>query len=198
MSHKQKILIIEPSIIIREGISSILSSIVPRIKLCFVGSFADVFTLARTDLFNLILINPVVLNNSNANSKKLRDFFNGKILIGLISTHYDRAILKEFNDNIFINDDEETISNTILKNLKPGNKNNIPANTSLSDREIDVLKLLAIGKSNKEIAESLFISIHTVVSHRKNISVKLGVKSTAALVIYAVANNLIKLDEFHQ
>ena len=48
---------------------------------------------------------------------------------------------------------------------------------------------------NKEIAEELFISIHTVVTHRKNITNKLGIKSTAEMAIYDVANNIIDINE---
>lgn len=63
--------------------------------------------------------------------------------------------------------------------------------TSLTEREIDVLKLVAFGKTNKEIASELFISFHTVISHRKNITEKLGIKSISGLTVYAILNNLI-------
>ena len=63
--------------------------------------------------------------------------------------------------------------------------------TSLTDREIEVVKLVANGKTNKEIADSLYISIHTVISHRKNITEKLGIKSISGLTVYAILNNLI-------
>lgn len=61
----------------------------------------------------------------------------------------------------------------------------------LSNREIDVLKLVALGYANKEIAEKLFISIHTVMSHRKNMTEKLGIKSISGLTVYAIINNYI-------
>lgn len=61
----------------------------------------------------------------------------------------------------------------------------------LSEREIEVVKLVAIGKTNKEIAGELFISFHTVISHRKNITEKLGIKSISGLTVYAVLNKLI-------
>jgi DNA-binding NarL/FixJ family response regulator len=61
----------------------------------------------------------------------------------------------------------------------------------LTSREKDVLKLVALGHSNKVIAEKLFISIHTVISHRKNITEKTGIKSISGLTVYAILNNLI-------
>ena len=61
----------------------------------------------------------------------------------------------------------------------------------LTDREIEVVKLIALGKTNKEMAKELFISIHTIISHRKNITEKLGIKSISGLTVYAILNNLI-------
>lgn len=61
----------------------------------------------------------------------------------------------------------------------------------LSSREKDVLTLVALGHTNKEIADALFISIHTVISHRKNITEKLGIKSISGLTVYAILNNII-------
>ncbi|HDR53015.1 MAG TPA: response regulator transcription factor [Mariniphaga anaerophila] len=61
----------------------------------------------------------------------------------------------------------------------------------LTAREKEVLKLVALGHSNKVIAEKLFISIHTVISHRKNITDKTGIKSISGLTVYAILNNLI-------
>jgi DNA-binding CsgD family transcriptional regulator len=63
--------------------------------------------------------------------------------------------------------------------------------TDLSERELEVLKLVALGHQNKEIADKLFISIHTVISHRKNITDKLGIKSISGLTVYAILNKLI-------
>jgi DNA-binding NarL/FixJ family response regulator len=61
----------------------------------------------------------------------------------------------------------------------------------LSSREIDVLKLVACGFLNKQIADKLYISMHTVISHRKNITRKLQIKTVAGLTIYALLNGLI-------
>ena len=64
----------------------------------------------------------------------------------------------------------------------------------LSAREIEVLKLITKGLINKEIAERLNIGLTTVISHRKNITEKLGIKSVAGLTIYAVMNGYIEAD----
>ncbi|RIH64919.1 LuxR family transcriptional regulator [Mariniphaga sediminis] len=64
-------------------------------------------------------------------------------------------------------------------------------NEELTIREKEVLQLVALGHSNKAIAEKLFISIHTVISHRKNITEKTGIKSISGLTVYAILNNLI-------
>jgi DNA-binding CsgD family transcriptional regulator len=65
----------------------------------------------------------------------------------------------------------------------------------ISNREKEVLKLVALGMTNKEIAEMLFISSHTVITHRKNITSKLGIKTIAGLTVYAIINKLIKPEE---
>ena len=62
---------------------------------------------------------------------------------------------------------------------------------SLSEREIEVIRLISDGLTNKEIADALFLSTHTVNTHRKNIMAKLGLKNTAGIVIYAFKENII-------
>ncbi|MFC0876944.1 response regulator transcription factor [Saccharicrinis sp. FJH2] len=65
----------------------------------------------------------------------------------------------------------------------------------LSDREVDVLRAVAQGYSNKEIAEKLFISANTVITHRKNITEKLGIKTIAGLTVYAIMKKIIEPDD---
>ena len=64
---------------------------------------------------------------------------------------------------------------------------------NLSAREIEVIKYVAQGLSNKEIADTMCLSAHTIMSHRKNIARKLNIHSTAGLTIYAVVNGIIDL-----
>ena len=65
----------------------------------------------------------------------------------------------------------------------------------LSDREVEVLKAIALGLSNKLAADKLCISVHTVITHRKNLTNKLGIKSVSGLTVYALLNGIISADE---
>jgi len=66
----------------------------------------------------------------------------------------------------------------------------------LSERENEIIVHIAEGLTNEQIAEQLFLSKHTVNTHRKNIMAKLGVKNTAGIVMYAVKMNLISPNKF--
>lgn len=74
-----------------------------------------------------------------------------------------------------------------------GRKMTAPVDRILSDREKEVLVCVAKGMINKEIADHLNISVHTVVSHRKNITAKTDIKTIAGLTVYALLNNLLEL-----
>lgn len=66
---------------------------------------------------------------------------------------------------------------------------------ALSEREKDIVRCVAKGMSNKEIADALFLSVHTVTTHRRNISNKLQIHTAAGLTIYAISNKLLNLND---
>lgn len=80
-------------------------------------------------------------------------------------------------------DDVSTRLSNMIKNAE--------STESVSEREKEIIVCLVQGLSNKEIAAQLFISVNTVITHRRNISRKLQIRSLAGLTIYAIANNLI-------
>jgi DNA-binding NarL/FixJ family response regulator len=67
---------------------------------------------------------------------------------------------------------------------------------SITERELEIITLIAEGYTNVEIADKLFLSPHTVNTHRKNILQKLGVNNTAAIVMYAVKTQLVSPNKF--
>lgn len=91
---------------------------------------------------------------------------------------------------IYFDSDEAEIEDAVLTIIKGAKKTGPKTETQLSAREREVLKELAGGKTNKEIADTLCISINTVITHRKNISGKLGIHSVSGLSLYAVMNGI--------
>ena len=103
---------------------------------------------------------------------------------------------QDFADHCAIEDD--ILRPALMQHKEHGKKSkealaNAPVE-ELSDREKDVLVQIVKGLSNKEIADVLCISTHTVITHRKNITRKLNIHSTAGLTIYAIVNKLVDLN----
>ena len=123
---------------------------------------------------------------------KLREKNTIKI-IGICRSKIESKNIHGFTNCISLNSESKDIIDIISSVLKETEKTTSKKNDGdeLSVREKDVLQLVALGNSNKEIAEKLFISIHTVISHRKNITEKLGIKSISGLTVYAILNKLI-------
>lgn len=96
-----------------------------------------------------------------------------------------------FTSQMIFPDSDEAEINAVLKKLisSLGEEEIVPG--ELSQREKEVLKLIASGKINKEIADDLCISVNTVITHRKNLSAKLGIKSASGLSLYALMNGII-------
>ena len=67
----------------------------------------------------------------------------------------------------------------------------------LSEREREIVGCIVRGMTNKEIADNLFISVNTVLTHRKNISRKLNIHSVSGLTIYAIVNKLVNVGDIH-
>lgn len=116
------------------------------------------------------------------------DFFlprRQKVITVTSSPHNDEANV------LCANVDESTIIDSINAWFANIERNAADHQDELSQREIDVLRLIASGMINKEIAESLGISINTVLTHRKNITNKLGIRSVSGLTFYAMMNGII-------
>jgi DNA-binding CsgD family transcriptional regulator len=99
---------------------------------------------------------------------------------------------------IHIDDSKAVIQQKVQTAMASFSKELVHNHThDLTPREIDVLKLVALGYTNKEIANNLFISTHTAISHRKNISEKLGIKTISGLTMYAVIKQIIEIKDIN-
>jgi DNA-binding NarL/FixJ family response regulator len=144
---------------------------------------------------NLLIINPALLGFHN------KDFLSqlGKehpqvIMIALVTSCLDHSMLTPYSGVIEINDTRSKIISKMNEFAQSETTKNTD-DVELSKRETDVLVAVAKGMMNKEIADQMNISIHTVISHRKNITRKTGIKSVSGLTVYALLNNLINEDE---
>ena len=88
------------------------------------------------------------------------------------------------------------IVNAILQEKSVNNGEYSCQGMNISEREMEIITLIAEGYLNKEVADKLFLSTHTVTTHRKNIMNKLGVNNTAGLVLFAVRENLVSPNHF--
>ena len=188
-----KIAIADPSPIILTGMSVIIKELADY---DVVLKTNDVQTLAaRLHVVNpdVLIINPVMMDYSKRMMVRhlFEDLPNMK-LVALASAFFDTQQLKQYHGVIEITDDAHRVKSTLNIVLEQSGENDEDADSAqLSDREKEVLVCMAKGKKNSEIADELSISVHTVITHRKNIVKKTGIKSVAALTVYAILNNLI-------
>ncbi|MEW6653677.1 MAG: helix-turn-helix transcriptional regulator [Bacteroidota bacterium] len=191
------IVVFEPSLIVFEGISNIISKSGHHFHLIRTDSLSEIQNLASLGRFDAAIINPSLIQNKSKEFASIKKNFPSIIWIALVYSFFDQNLLSQFDRIINITDLAESITKQITNLTSSENHFSIEDEQELlSDREIEVLKQIIKGFSNKEIADHLNISIHTVISHRKNISQKTGIKSQSGLTIYAISNKIILLEDY--
>ena len=190
-----RIAIAETSVIIRGGLTAALKRLpnvkVQPIELLSVEALNDCL---RTQYPEMLIVNPAFGDYFDVS--RFREETAGKKirLIALVSSFVDASLLSKYDESISIFDDLDILSKKIhgLLNLV-SEEEEVDSQEALSQREIVIC--VVKGMTNKEIAENLFLSIHTVITHRRNISKKLQIHSAAGLTIYAIVNKLVTLNE---
>ncbi|MCT4645817.1 MAG: response regulator transcription factor [Carboxylicivirga sp.] len=193
--NKTKVCIADKHFIHRLGVKTILSVIGIEPDLYEADSLETTLSCLSeiNDVKYLIVAQDVLHPELNKSLRKIKNQNpNAKLLVvcdgpcqavpgaKLITENDTRQeVLEKFQNFFFHSEPESTDNDSAL----------------LSERETEVLKTVALGYSNKETAEKLFISINTVISHRKNITEKLGIKTIAGLTVYAVMHDLIKPED---
>ncbi len=187
-----RVLLIEPSEIVAAGMSAIINKS---------NEFKLVATLPnlsyyknRHNSFDIAIINPAVIDYNERFD--IRSIFcceqQETAVVALTYTSYDENVLRQYDDCIGIYDSAARVSQKLHNAIKKS-KDNKSELYELSTRERDILVAVAKGKTNKEIADDFNISIYTVISHRRNISRKLGINSISGLTVYAIMNKLIDI-----
>ena len=185
------IAIVESSPILFEGIQNIIQRSHLYTKSILIKDIENLgFHLNRLKI-DIILINPLQIVNRVKFFTSLKSSFPQMKWVGLSYSIIDKEVLPIFDEVIQIDDHNDLI---IRKIEKFCTDTQVESTDLLTDREINVLKEIIKGHSNKEIAENLNISIHTVMSHRKNIYLKTEIKSQAGLTVFALTHNIVSID----
>jgi DNA-binding NarL/FixJ family response regulator len=192
------IIVVDSSEIIYEGIFRILTNTGQPFNIHHAENLCEIEQVNIRARADIILINPLIIQNQLKDFLSLKKEMPDAHWIGIVYSFADPQLLSMLDEIININDKPNKITASIQKllalNQFSGQRKE--KQEMLTDRETDVLKLLVEGNANKEIADKLNISTHTVISHRKNISQKTGIKSVSGLTIYAVVKNIINIDSY--
>lgn len=195
-SGRPKVAIIDPNTLTVLGLKQILQNVLPIMRVDTFGSFVELMANKPDDFFHYFAAMNIVLEN--------KDFFTEHRMKTIVLTLSldTMSQLSDFNC-LCTNVPEKELVRSILmlqqhahgdgKNLPP--MPNILKQKILSNREIEVMSLIVQGFINKEIADKLNIGLATVITHRKNIMDKLGMKSVSALTIYAVMHGYVDINK---
>ncbi len=183
----QAVVIAHPSEVIRKGLISILGDRL-FVHMLTCNDCNNIDKKYLNSYSELVLILPVDAENHEL-FVKYRSAAKRLMLIGVSHEQNISApkVLFDFTFSLF--DSSEILIEHIETFLSP--KTTETEEDELTIREKEVLKLIALGHTNKSIADTLFISTHTVISHRKNITEKLGIKSIPGLTVYAIIQKII-------
>ncbi len=189
-------LIVDPSYIIRKGLSVIIENLNNAYLYKSESDISAFFKTVNELEPNIVLINPALIKDLNDFRINIYELGKKPILIKL-TQNKKTEINDPFFDYININDEKSEILNKIEAIINKTSKEeiNTESKSIISEREKNVLKLVASGFTNKEIAEKLYISTHTVITHRKNITQKLDIKTISGLTVYAVINKIIDIKD---
>lgn len=189
-----RITVAEPSVILRGGIIALLKQVntfhaeVYEVEL--IERLQDALKWQRTDI---LMVNPSLLGafslphlRKEAGNEQLR-------CIALLSSLSDNLLVREYDETIALYDSAEQIRKKLIRLVQEPVEEK--RTETLSQREKEVVVEVIRGLTNKQIADKLCLSTHTVITHRRNIASKLGIHSTAGLTIYAIVNKLVELDE---
>ena len=195
MLNRPKIAIIDPKTLAVLGLKSILQNVMPIMEVDTYGTFAELEANQPEQYFHYFVAMNIVLENEPfflAHRRKT-------IVLSSLTSHL--SPLNTFH-TLCVDVPESQLVRALLalEQHAHGHGQNLPTMPKalqkkvLSDREIEVMALIVQGFINKEIADKLHISLSTVITHRKNIMDKLGLRSVSALTIYAVTHAYVDIN----
>ena len=193
-----KIAVAETSVIIRSGLAVVLKRIqgmkLLPLEVSTPEELADCLRLHKPEI---LIINPAFPGFYDV--KKIKENtadFNMKC-VALLCSMGDTALLKDYDDTCSLYETPEVLKEKLnqLLNVEEEIEESLTGQDVLSGREKEIVTCVVRGMTNKEIADLLYLSTHTVITHRRNIARKLQIHSSAGLTIYAIVNKLVELQD---
>lgn len=193
MVRRIHIAIVEPSVIIRNGVVSVLKRLNLDIDIVEISDMPQLQGLLEKHNPDVVIIDPTQIGMFSL--QRIKENLSGsKKFIALQSNLADASALKGYDEFISLYDSAEQIKAKVESVISENEQDNSDKQ-ELSQREKEIVSCIVKGLTNKQIAETLHLSVHTVMTHRRNISGKLQIHSSAGLAIYAIVNKLVSLDE---
>jgi len=185
----KKVIIVHPSPVICHGLTEVINSYFNAGVITF-KTIAEF--IAKAPDFNslVVMMHPLEVNDMNQVRKLKQSQQITTICLNWPEIIHSKSFIYDYHISLWAPKGEYydllaplMTSQETLQTEK--NKNELTA------RETDVVRSIALGLTNKEMADKLHISIHTVISHRKNITAKLGIKSISGITVYAILSKLV-------
>ena len=193
-----KIVIAETSVIIRNGLTAVVKrmpglSAYP-VEIASLDALHDYFQIHTPDL---LIINPTFEGWFDLSAFKAEyGKASGTRYMAVICNVLSQNRLKGYDDCFSVCDEIDVIADKINRLLQSDVEEEKESEQDmLSQREKEIITCVVKGMTNKAIADQLYLSIHTVITHRRNIARKLQIHSPAGLTIYAIVNKLVELQD---
>lgn len=192
----KRILIIEPSVIVAEGFRHIVDNLAEYTVTGILQDFGEDMETTLDDYdADLLVVDPAIFDTRTRSGGKdlIKNWINVPV-IALITNAMDASLISAYDGAIYLTDKSDEIEQKLSATMRSNPSDQRGDGEELSAREKEILVCVAKGLLNKEIADHFNISIYTVITHRKNITRKTGIKTVAGLTVYALLNNLIDMN----
>lgn len=196
MESRKKIVLIIPSDIVARGFESILSGQGDFLVLDNLVDYSKPMEVRLRILDpDVVIVDPAVFDfRSRKDGRLLISEQCDATVLALEGPAVTEDVLKQYDGAISLYDDSVGILKKIHSAVDSRQPDVASDGDELSAREKEILVCVAQGMLNKEIADKFSLSIYTVITHRKNITRKTGIKTVAGLTVYAILNNLIDIN----
>lgn len=197
-----KIAIAEPAELMRIGLGTILKRFsgfqIQLVELAQGSAWKDSLRLHHPDI---LIVNPIIPGYQDLQQIKEETGCETMKCIALVAAPIEVTQLQHYDEQIHVYDSSQTIRYKLESLFHEEEDEEYKENedeNQLSSREKEIVICVVKGMTNREIADRLFLSTHTVVTHRRNITRKLQIHSPSGLTVYAIVNKLVTLNDIQQ